>query len=198
MEGDGGGVGVVECEGGAPVAVAGLADGAGVDEVAGCGRQTEGPNACLGILAEEGLKGGAEFVPVVLFLREATLDVGVAEEGDGGGHLLEGSPGVAHVENVLVFVEGGAVGAGDALLGGVCGTLGESFEPFEVGGGELGAGPEGCGAGDGVEGVCGGEAAADAVVISADDEVLEGTDALDDLVGAASVADDVAEVPKLS
>ena len=53
---------------------------------------------------------GAEFVPFVLALGEAALDVGMAEEGDGGGALLEWRPGVAHGEDVLVFVEGGAVG----------------------------------------------------------------------------------------
>ncbi len=72
----------------------------------------------------------------------------------------------------------------------------EFAEPVEVVGGELVAGPEGGGAGDGVEAVGRGEAAADAVVIAADDEVVEGADAVDDLVGAAAVADDVAEVPE--
>ena len=77
------------------------------------------------------------------------------------------------------------------------GPWGSSRSQFEVFGGELVAGPEGGGAGDGVEGVGRGEAAGDAVMVAADDEGGEGADAVEDLVGAGAVADHVTEVPEL-
>ena len=205
VEGDLGfvGGGGEDGEGGAPVEVAGLADGAGIDEVTGSGREGDGGGFGLGEIAggvgEGGGTGpgdgGTKFVPAVAYLREAPLDVGVAEEGDGGGHLLERGPGVAGGEDVAVLVERGAVGAGDAGFGRTDGALRELLEPGEVFGGELVVGPGGGGSGDGVEAEGGGEAAADAVVIAADDEGLERADAVDDLVGSSAVADEVAEVP---
>ncbi len=98
---DAGGFDVVDGVCGAPVMVAGLADGAGIDEMAGAGREIEDPVFFVGTRGV----ARADLVPIVLFLREAALHVGVAEEGDGGGHLLEGHPGVAHAEDVGVLVE---------------------------------------------------------------------------------------------
>ena len=118
-----------------------------------------------------------------------------------GGALLQGRPGVAHGEDVLVFVERRAVDAGDGfsirLDGRLDGALGEGAEPLDVFPAKLVAGPEGGVAGDGVEVVGRGEAAADAVVVAADDEGGEGADEVDDLVGAGAVADDIAEIPEL-
>ena len=51
MEDDLGGFGVVDGEGGAPVVVAGLAYGAGVDKVAGAGRQGEAPGLGFPLLS---------------------------------------------------------------------------------------------------------------------------------------------------
>ena len=78
--GDGAGVRVVDGVGGAPVEVAGLADGAGVDELAGVRGDVEDPLLMDGAVEV----GGAQLVPVVLLLGEAALQVGVAEEGEGG------------------------------------------------------------------------------------------------------------------
>src|ERR1700729_2537300 len=108
MEDDLAGFGVIDGKGGAPIVVAGLADGAGVDKVAGPRWEGQGPAA--GFVA--GGELGAELVPVMVLLGEAALEVCVADEGDSGGHLLEWGPGVAHAEDVLVLVEGGAVGEG--------------------------------------------------------------------------------------
>ena len=51
------------------------------------------------------------------------------------------------------------------------------------------------GAGDGIEADRGGEAAADAVMVAADVEGGDRTDDVEDLIGAGSVADEIAEVP---
>ena len=166
--------------------------------MAGAGEDVEAPAGELVAVVE----AGAELVPVVILLGKAALDVGVAEEGDRGGHLLERSPGVAHAEDVLILVERGAVDAGDAGLGGVGklwvdGALGGFAEPEEVVGGEFVVGPLGGGAGGGVEVQRRREAAADAVVVAADNNGGDWADAVEDLVGTAAVADHVAEVPEL-
>ena len=57
-------------------------------------------------------------------------------------------------------------------------------------------GPVGGGAGDGIEAERGGEAATDAIVIAADGELRFWSDQINDLVGAGSVADDIAEIPE--
>ena len=116
---------VVDGEGCSPIAVPRLADGSWVDEVACARRNGHGPR--FGVVA--GLVARANVLPVMVFLRESSLDVGVTEESDVGGHLLEGCPGVAHVEDVVVFVERGAVGAGDSGLFGLEGALGYCSEP---------------------------------------------------------------------
>lgn len=232
VEGNFGGLGVEEGEAGAPVAIAGLANGAGVEEVAFAGRELEGPGFGVGA----GVKLGAELVPMgggrVAVESEAALQMGVADEGDGGGALMEGCPGVAHAEDVVIFVERGAVGEGDGgkkgggvevgdgggrglVIGGGGGAggnedfffggclagagveraLGEVAKPGEVGFGEFGHGPGDGGAGGGVEVDGGGETTADAVVVAADGDGGERADEVDDLVGAAAVADGVAEIP---
>ena len=165
VEGNGQGFGVIESEGGAPVVIAGLADGAGVDEVAGLGFKGKGQGDGAGGAGpgvDSGEERRAEVVPVVLALGEAALDVGVAEEGEGGDALLERGPGVPHGEDVVVLVDGRAVDAGDGYGWGVDwsggrgrfdGALLQGAEPEDVVPGELVAGPDGGGAGDGVEGV---------------------------------------------
>ena len=113
VEGDLGGVGVVEGEGGSPIAIAGLSDGAGIDEMTPAGFELE----CPGLGGGTGAKGGAKLFPLrgrgLTVEGEAALDVGVADEGDRGGALLERRPRVAHAEDVVVFVERGAVSEGD-------------------------------------------------------------------------------------
>ena len=78
MEDDARGFDVVDGVGGAPVAIAGLADGAGIDEVPGLGGEVEDPV----FLVIAGVVAGTDVDPLVLALGEAALDVGVAEEGE--------------------------------------------------------------------------------------------------------------------
>ncbi len=75
-------------------------------------------------------------------------------------------------------------------------TLRQLAKPGEIGLGQFSLCPGYGGAGGGVEVDGGGEAAADAVVIAADGDGGERADEVDDLVGAAAVADGVAKVPE--
>ena len=126
---------------------------------------------------------------------KSTLEMGVAKKSDGDGIGDERIEGVSDADQVLVFVDGGAVDeleAGEFVY--ADGALRESTEPFEIFGRELVPGPEGGDAGDGVEVFQVHEAADGFVMIAADEDASEGADAGDDFVGIGGVADGIAEV----
>jgi hypothetical protein len=191
MEGHDPGVGVEHGEGGAPVAVAGLADGAGIDEIAAI--FAERPVGRLG-LANGAIAGAVGFADRAR-KHEAALQVSVSEERDGGGIGNEWFDGVAGADCVFIFVERGAV---DELDAGefveMDGTLRQRAEPFEIFGGELIARPESSEAGDRVEVVEVHEAADGSVVIAADEDASERLCFGNDFIGIAAVADGVSEI----
>ena len=129
MEGHDPGVGVEHGEGGAPVAIAGLTDGAGIDEIAAI--LAEGPVGGLG-LAHGAISGTVGFADRARE-HETALQVSVSEERDGGGIGDEWFDGVAGADRVFIFVERGAV---DELDAGefveMDGTLRQRAEPFEI------------------------------------------------------------------
>src|SRR5436305_2863390 len=121
---------VVGHVGGPRVAVAGLADGAGVDEVAP-------PRVELDAAA-----GAAQCLhPKEPSLQpEERRDVGVAEEGHRHLEAGEDLPGVDVGEDVGVLVERRAVADGEPLLH-LHRSLGEAADVAEVGRGEPAGGP---------------------------------------------------------
>ena len=73
-------------------------------------------------------------------------------------------------------------------------ALRQRAQPFEMLGSELVAGPDGGGGGHGIEVIEFKQTGCGFVVIAADENLAQGTGAVDDFVGRGSVADDVAEV----
>lgn len=185
------GAGVERGESGAPIAVAGLSDGAGIDEVVAIGAQRPVGRFRL---ADGAISGTVAFTDIPL-QNESALQMGVAKKSDGDGIGDEGSKGVADTDQVLVFVEGGAVHeleAGEIVYAN--GALRKRAEPCEVFRGELVARPKGSDAGDGVEIFQVHEAADRFVVIPANKDGSEGTNAGDDFVRIGAVTDAVAQV----
>ena len=77
MIADGVFVAVKQGEGGAPVAVARLADRTGVDEIPRGLRELDG--FLLGLIVD--VNAGLDFASLAAFVAEAALDVAVAEKG---------------------------------------------------------------------------------------------------------------------
>jgi len=191
MESHDPGVGIEQGEGRAPVAIAGLADGAGIDEIAAI--FAERPVGGLGLAY--GAITGAVGLADRAREHEAALQVSVSEERDGGGVGDEWCDGVAGADRVFIFVERGAVDELDAgKFVDMDGTLRQRAKPFEIFRGELVARPESSESGDGVEIVEGHEAADGSVVIAADEDASERLCLGNDFVGIAAVADGVSEI----
>ena len=177
------GLGVVDGEGGPGIAVARLADRAGIDEVAHALLEPD--------LVRVPLEERALDVAVLVGVDEG--EMGVAEEADRRLDVGEGLGGVELAEDVVVLVEGRAVADGDRILDDL-GALLQADQEIEVLPGDRLLGPEDGRGGDGVEGLDGIEPGDRLVVVAADDgQGLEGQDLLDDLVRRGPVADEVAE-----
>src|ERR1035437_151230 len=127
--------------------------------------------------------------------HEATLQVSVSEERDGGGTGDEWFDGVAGANRVFIFVERRAVDELDAgEFVDMDGTLRQRAQPCEIFGGKLVARPERSESGDGVEVVEVHKAADGSVVIAADEDVSQRLCFGNDFVGIAAVADGVSEI----
>lgn len=184
---DGGGIelgDVVDDVAGLGDTIAGLADGADVDEV--------------GALVEEAIGGG----PLLDGARDGVAqedagDVGVAVEanvGALGGEAVGGVRGIEGVAEVLGAVEGGVDG-GEAEEGD---GVGEGLEPTDVVFAEVATGPLDDAGGVGLEVVeVDGGVGAVVVVVAHDDLAAELSDALDALCGGGVVADDIAETEEV-
>src|ERR1039458_5890151 len=139
MESHDPGVGIEYGEGGAPVAIAGLAHGAGIDEIAAI--FAERPVGGLGLA--HGAITGAVGLADRAREHEAALQVSMSEERDGGGTGDEWFDGVAGADRVFIFVERRAVDELDAgKFVDMDGTLRQRAQPFEIFRGELVARPE--------------------------------------------------------
>lgn len=183
--------GFVNGVGGAPVSVAGLAYGTGIDEVAGAFREQQ--LKVYGSVARVVLGRDAE--PVFSIGCEAALQMGVAEEVDAGCRFGEWKPGITHGKDVFVFVDPGAVGAAYVWSIRGNGAFGHLLEPAGMFRGEDAACPAGRTASDGVEVFKTFRSADDLVVIAAHEGAAGGADAVDDLIGIRAVSDDIAEIP---
>ena len=163
---DGPGLGVVDGEGGPGIAVARLADRAGIDEIADALFELD----LVGVPLEE----GALDVAVLLGVDEG--EVGVAEEADRRLDVGEGLGRVELAEDVVVLVERRAVADGDGILDDL-GALLQPDQEVEVLAGDGLLGPEDGRRGDGIEGLDRIEAGDGLVVVAADDgQGLEGQD----------------------
>ncbi len=102
MEVDDLGFRVEQGEGSAPISVAGLSDGAGIDQVTRGRFQLQGD----GLGLSDGAVLGTEAIGAGAVGEESTLQVGVSEEGDGRSERDERNQGVADRNHVGVFIAG--------------------------------------------------------------------------------------------
>ena len=185
------GFGIEEGEGSAPISVAGLSNGAGIDQVTGVPFQLQRDR--LGLA--DGAVFRTETIGTGTVGEESALQVSMAEESQGHGECDERSEGVAERNDIDVFVDGRAVN--QLHIGKVSEgewALRQSAQPFEMFGSELVAGPDGGGGGHSIEVVQVEQAGCGLIVIAADKDRSQAAGALDDFVGARAVTDDVAEV----
>jgi len=185
------GSGVEQGEGGSPIAVAGLADRAGIDHVTSGGFQLKRDRFGLA----DGAVFGTEAVGAGAIGEEPSLQVGMAEERNRRFHGDQRHQRVADRDDVGVLVAGRAVNQLDMreIFQGER-ALGESVQPFEVLGGKLVTGPDGCGGRHGIEIIEFEKSSGGFVVIAAHEGVAESADTIDHFVRRRAIADDVAKV----
>src|SRR3954454_1574885 len=169
------------------IAVARLADGAGIDEV-----------TVIAVEADDDVAADGHAVNAFIAIdREDHRQMRVTVEDEGGRGLGENLARVAFVENVLVLIVRRAMTEKDVLA--LDGAEREPGKKMAVARGEVIARPERGGFRGGVEAFGVVESGRDAVVIAADVELrrLHRAHRVEDLVRLRAVADKIAEADDL-
>ena len=183
--------GVIEGEGGAPVSVAGLADRAGIDQVAG-GRfqlQRYGFGGAYGFVFRTESIGGRTVG------KKSALQVGVAEEGQGRIQGDERRQSITERDDVFIFVIGRAMHQLNIrMILQRDRPVRKIAQPLQVLSGQLLAGPEGGRRSHRVEVFKIHKSGCGLVVIAPDESLAQFTGTLGDFVRAGTVSDDIAEV----
>ncbi len=184
-------ISVEQCEGRAPIAVARLAHRPGIDQISSARFQLQGDR--LGL--SNGAVFGAEAIGTVAVGEEPALQVGMAEEREGGSGCNERDQGVSEGYNIGVFIGRRAVN--ELNLREVLKrkrALRQSVQPSVMFRSQLVARPDSGGGGHRVEVVKLEQAGRSLVMIAADENLSQTARAIDHFIGGSSIAHHVAEV----
>src|SRR5216684_4364587 len=118
---------------GARIAVARLADGTGIEEIAAGKLDAQGGQR----FGDAGMN--LQNLELRVLIGKAALVMGVPEEGDFGGGIQKAFQGLRRSENVFVFILKGAMDQHDAIRGQR--AVGQSRQPGQMIGLELRASP---------------------------------------------------------
>ena len=184
-------VGVKEREGGSPVAIAGLSDAAGIDQVTGFRFQLQRNRFCL----PDGAVFGTETVGSGFVRKKSALQMRVPEKSQGHGRSDQRRERITQRHYVFIFIVGGTM---DQLhLRKILQWLRavrQGAEPCEIVRRELVASPDGGGGSHGIEIIKGDQARCSFVVVAANENLPQVAGTLGNFVGTGAIADDVAEI----